>query len=132
MGGIFMWDFLSKIVESVPSWFLMALIVFILAAAVYFLPKLRRDKNGKWYIFSRSYEHNKNHQKEIRARLKDISLDILKLSVFTSELPLSERMASGIKFMNNGGNGDARKYITAELRPQNEEMYDTLDKFIEK
>jgi hypothetical protein len=37
-----MWDFLSKIVDSVPSWFLMALIVFLLAVA----PKWALTQNG--------------------------------------------------------------------------------------
>jgi hypothetical protein len=42
----------------------MVLIVFLVGALVYFLPRIRRDKNGKPYIYSRSYEYQKNRLKE--------------------------------------------------------------------
>jgi hypothetical protein len=58
-----MWDFLGTVVKTLPSWFVMALIVFLVVAAIYLLPRVRRDKNGKLYLFSRSYEYQKNRMK---------------------------------------------------------------------
>jgi hypothetical protein len=59
-----MWDFLGAVVKTLPPWFVMALIVFLVVAALCLLPRVRRDKNGKLYLFSRSYEYQKNRAKE--------------------------------------------------------------------
>jgi hypothetical protein len=59
-----MWDFLGTVVKTLPPWFVMALIVFLVVAALCLLPRARRDKNGKLYLFSRSYEYQKNRAKE--------------------------------------------------------------------
>jgi hypothetical protein len=58
-----MWDFLGTVVKTLPPWFVMALIVFLVVAALCLLPRVRRDKNGKLYLFSRSYEYQKNRVK---------------------------------------------------------------------
>jgi hypothetical protein len=59
-----MWDFLGTVVKTLPPWFVMAFIVFLAAAALCMLPRVRRDKNGKLYLFSRAYEYQKNRAKE--------------------------------------------------------------------
>jgi hypothetical protein len=114
-----MWDFLIKIVDSVPPWFLMALIVFLAAAAIHFLPRIRRDKNGKPYVYSRSYEHQKNRLKEhntamrelkgalddaddkqgaalarIETRVKSVELEDLKQSFYLALLTAATRYAA--------------------------------------
>ena len=67
-----MWEFFGKVVDSLPSWFLMALIIFLLGTALYLLPRVRRDKNGKLYLFSRSYEYQKNRIKEQTKATREI------------------------------------------------------------
>jgi hypothetical protein len=149
-----MWDFLSKIVESVPSWFLMALIVFLVAAAIHFLPRIRRDKNGKPYVYSRSYEHQKNRLKEhntamrelkgaldeavdkqgaalarIETRVKSVELEDLKQSFYLALLPKDERLISGLKYVYSGGNGAVREDV-AKFVEDNPDVYmDVIRRF---
>jgi hypothetical protein len=59
-----MWEFFGKVVDSLPPWFIMAFTVFSAGAALYLLPRVRRDKKGKLYLFSRSYEYQKKRSRE--------------------------------------------------------------------
>ena len=133
-----MWDFFSKLMDALPPWFLMALITFLLAAAAWTLPRLRRDKNGKWYIYSRSYEHQKNRIKaqrqetgnltatindmnktmadsfsRVNARMKSIECENLKQTFYiTNEsFPKKERLIAGLKYVDSGGNGMTREDV---------------------
>jgi hypothetical protein len=139
-----MWQFFETVIKSVPSWFIMSLIVVLIGFAIYVIPRLRRDKQGKWYIFNRAYENSKAHLKEVKSHttemharfddmcesVKNVQLEVLKLSVFTEELPLAVRMASGIRFVKCGGNGETKEYLMKELMPQNQELYDGLFRVI--
>ena len=46
---------------------------------------------------------------------------ILKLTVMTETMPLSERIAAAKKYLALGGNGDVKKYYEEHLKP-----YDTI------
>lgn len=46
---------------------------------------------------------------------------ILRLTVYNEQLPLSERIIAGKKYIGKGGNGDVRHYIEEHLLP-----YDTI------
>jgi hypothetical protein len=131
-----MWEFFSKVVETLPPWFVMALIVFLLGAAAYALPRLRRDKDGKFYLFSRSYEHQKNRSKglgeavcrvteDVKAvsrRVAGIELEGLKQSFYLAPLPKDERLIAGLKFVRRGGNGAVRKDVADFVR-ENPDVY---------
>ena len=144
-----MWDFFSKLAGALPPWFLMALITFLLAAAAWTLPRLRRDKNGKWYIYSRSYEHQKNRIKaqrqetrnltatindmnktmadsfsRVNARMKSIECENLKQTFYiTNEaFPKKERLIAGLKYVDSGGNGMAREDV-ARFVKDNPDVY---------
>jgi hypothetical protein len=122
-----MWEFLSGLVKIFPAWFLMALVAFLLAAAAWVLPRLRRDKNGKWYIYSRSYEHQKNRVKaqgkafaEIKSdiaglekRTKSVELENLKQTFYINNgaFPKKDRLIAGLKYVYAGGNGPVREDI---------------------
>jgi hypothetical protein len=129
-----MWEFFGKVVDSLPPWFLMALIVFLVGAALYLLPRVRRDKKGKLYLFSRSYEYQKKRSKEqaetakdlcalvkclnedmaaVHTRLLSIECEDLKQSFYLDLLPLDERLISGLKYVYNGGNGPVRADVAA-------------------
>mgnify|MGYP003316402720 CR=1 FL=1 len=41
---------------------------------------------------------------------KEQTLAILRLTVMNSEMPISERLIAGQKYINKGGNGDVKKY----------------------
>jgi hypothetical protein len=77
---------LVKAVETLGPNFLFLVVLIILAMACYFLPKVRRDKNGKLYIFSRSYEMAKVRQKEGDAKLSKLCSEINGLKPLLREL----------------------------------------------
>jgi hypothetical protein len=140
-----MWDFLSKLVDALPAWFLMALVAVLLAAAAWYLPRLRRDKNGKWFIYSRSYEHQKNRIKDqtlmmeaqaktfdgiksdiygIKNRIKSVECENLKQTFYIDNeaFPKKERLIAGLKYIYSGGNGPTREDIYRFVA-QNPEVY---------
>jgi hypothetical protein len=120
-----MWDFLGKLAGVLPPPFLMGLIVFLAGAAVYFLPRVRRDKNGRPYIYSRSYQFQKDRIKaqaqdtrdilrgvdDIRERVRSVELENLKQSFYIAALPADERLISGLKYVYSGGNGSVREDV---------------------
>jgi hypothetical protein len=134
-----MWDFLSKLVDALPAWFLIALITALLAAAAWYLPRLRRDKNGRLYIYSRSYEYQKNRIKEqtrlfenqgkifdelksdiagLDKRTKSIECENLKQTFYIDNeaFPKAERLIAGLKYVCSGGNGAAREDVFAFIK----------------
>jgi hypothetical protein len=140
-----MWEFLGKVVESLPPWFLMALIVFLIGAALYLLPRVRWDKNGKLYLFSRSYEYQKNRIKKQMKETKDMcskiealsddvrAIDKRMLSVECEDLkqtfyidnemfPKEERLIAGLKYVYNGMNGKVREDV-ARFVQDNPDVY---------
>jgi hypothetical protein len=145
-----MWDFLGKIVETLPPWFIMTLIVFLVAAALCLFPRIRRDKNGKPYLFSRSYEYQKNRAKEhseavkeLRAQMKCLSEDIgtvsarlssiecedFKQSFYLELLPKDERLMAGLKYVYNGGNGAVRKDVGDFVRDNPDVYMDVITRY---
>ena len=47
---------------------------------------------------------------------KDQYLSILRLTIFEENLPLSERIIAGDKYLKKGGNGDTKKYYENMLK----------------
>lgn len=52
----------------------------------------------------------KQDVKEIKEETKEQSLAILRLTVMNSEMPISERLIAGKKYIKYGGNGDVKHY----------------------
>jgi hypothetical protein len=96
------WDFFGRVLETLPPWFVMALIVFLLGAALYMLPRVRRDKNGKLYLYSRSYEYQQNRFKGLHDMVLSVVLESLKHSFYLELLPEDERLIAGLKFVYSG------------------------------
>lgn len=48
---------------------------------------------------------------------KSQHLSILRLTVMTDSIPLSERIAAGREYIEKGGNGDVKEYIETHLLP---------------
>lgn len=46
---------------------------------------------------------------------KDQYLSILRLTIMSEEMPVSERIIAGDKYIKNGGNGDVKKYYQKML-----------------
>ena len=56
--------------------------------------------------------NKKLHKKvdQLMANDRDQNLNILRLTVMNSEMPISERIIAGDKYVKAGGNGDVKKY----------------------
>jgi hypothetical protein len=140
-----MWEFFGKVVESLPPWFLMALIVFLLGTALYLLPRVRRDKNGKLYLFSRSYEYQKNRIKEqmkvtgdicakievlsgdvssVNTRIASVECENLKQTFYINNemFPKEDRLIAGLRYVYNGRNGKVREDV-ARFVKDNPDVY---------
>lgn len=48
--------------------------------------------------------------KEIKEDNKEQSLAILRLTVMSNDMPISERIVAGDKYVKKGGNGDVKHY----------------------
>jgi hypothetical protein len=114
----------------------MAFIVFLAGAALYLLPRVRRDKRGRLYIYSRSYAYQKERIKaqaqtardilssidEIKTRIRSVECEDLKQSFYIAALPPDERLMSGLKYVYGGGNGSVREDV-AEFVKANPKVY---------
>ena len=56
--------------------------------------------------------NKKLHKKvdQLMANDRDQNLNILRLTVMNSEMPISERIIAGDKYVKAGGNGEVKKY----------------------
>jgi hypothetical protein len=147
-----MWDFLGKLVDALPAWFLGVLIVFLLAAAAWYIPRLRRDKNGKLYVYSRSYEHQKNRIKAqtwmfenqnerfaeisksidgLDRRTKSIECENLKQTFYIDNeaFPKTERLIAGLKYVYSGGNGATREEVARFVKENTDAYAEVLRDF---
>jgi len=68
----------------------------------------------------------------LSASINELSLEMLKNNFCTTDIPLGERFISAIQYLKRGGNGDAKQYITGKLRPLNPNLYDQLEKLVDK
>ena len=48
--------------------------------------------------------------KDIKTENKEQSLAILRLTVMSNDMPISERLVAGDKYIRKGGNGDVKHY----------------------
>lgn len=63
------------------------------------------------------YATNKKANKKLEEKVdklvehdEDQYLSILRLTIMSEEMPISERIIAGDKYVKKGGNGDVRKY----------------------
>lgn len=52
----------------------------------------------------------KDDIKEIKTENKEQSLSILRLTVMCENMPITERLIAGKKYVDKGGNGDVKHY----------------------
>jgi uncharacterized protein YxeA len=149
-----MYELLIVVIKSLPPWFIMLLVAVLVLTALYYLPKIRRDKHGKLYVFSRSYEYQKNRMKEhksavselqralddaidkqgaslarIETRVKSVELEDLKQSFYLELLPKDERLISGLKYVYAGGNGAVRGDIAKFVKEYPDVYADVILRF---
>lgn len=54
--------------------------------------------------------------KDIKDENKEQSLAILRLTVMSNDMPISERIVAGSKYIKRGGNGDVKHYYEQLLK----------------
>jgi hypothetical protein len=95
-------DAVIHLIDKLPTSFLMVVIIAALAWAVFILPKVRRDKNGKLYVYSRKYEASQTKQKEILKKMST-AMDSLnegmawtqRTILFSENFSVGERISAG-------------------------------------
>lgn len=50
--------------------------------------------------------------------IKEQYLGVLRLTVMSEEMPISERIIAGKKYIDEGGNGDVKKFYYEKLLPE--------------
>jgi hypothetical protein len=65
-------EVLTAVIGKIDPAIFQVLVVVAAAAVIYYLPKIRRDKNGKLYIFQRGYEKAKTREKATQTLLDEI------------------------------------------------------------
>ena len=120
-----MWEFFGRVVDALPPWFLSVLIVFLLGLAAYVVPRLRRDKQGRWYIYSRQYEAAKQARKSGNAELQkkyetiisslgENKKEILQLRICAKDLPLTAKREAYLEYKKLGHNSWIDGYVVDE------------------
>lgn len=73
-------------------------------------------------IFVTVYFTNKKSNKNLEEKVdslvehdQDQYLSILRLTIMSKEMPISERIIAGDKYVKKGGNGDVKKYYQKML-----------------
>jgi hypothetical protein len=115
-----MWETLQALIKELPEWYLMALVPVLLVMALYFLPRLRRDKQGRLYIHSNIYEQKK-HNKKLDAMIDQIQnteMSVLKLRILNkSNLPQDAEVAYH-RYKEKNGNGYVDRFYKEYWTPR--------------
>jgi hypothetical protein len=85
----------------------MVIIPVLLIIALYFIPRIRRDKQGRLYIHSNIYEQKKHNKKldAVIGQIYENEMSILKLRILNkSNLPQDAEVAYR-RYKSKNGNG---------------------------
>ena len=63
-----------------------------------------------WVTIRKANSELKQKVDELVEHDKEQYLGILRLTVMSEEMPISERLIAGSKYVKKGGNGDVKKY----------------------
>jgi hypothetical protein len=102
-----MWDFFKAVVQGLPGWFVMLLTTAVFTVGIYFLPRMRRDKQGRLYIHSNIYEQKKHDKKldRLLEQAQAMEMSVLKLRILNkNNLPQDAEDAYRL-YKQRGGNG---------------------------
>ena len=53
--------------------------------------------------------------KDLKQHSSENYMALLRLTIMSSEMPIGERIVAGHKYLENGGNGDVKKYLKEEF-----------------
>lgn len=49
--------------------------------------------------------------KDVKKHNEENYMSILRLTIMSNEMPIGERIVAGIKYIENGGNGEVKKFL---------------------
>jgi hypothetical protein len=129
------------LVNKLPSWYLELMIPILIFVAILVFSRLKRDKNGKLYWFSQSYESRKHdrkldelikHDKAQDETLKYIEKDTMRLAIYDTDLPDIERFWAAARYLSKGYNAETKEYINSVLIPSNEDLWKMVSAIVKK
>jgi hypothetical protein len=115
-----MWETLQALIKELPEWYLMALIPVLLVIALYFIPRIRRDKQDRLYIHSNIYEQKK-HNKKLDAmigQMRDTEMSVLKLRILNKANLSQDAEAAYRRYKNKNGNGYFDRFYKEYWEPR--------------
>jgi len=68
------------------------------------------DRKSKKSGVQKTLENVSNQITSLTDHVEQIDLSILRLTVINSEMPISERLIAGKKYIDKDGNGDVKEY----------------------
>jgi hypothetical protein len=119
-----MWETLQALIKELPEWYLMVLIPVLIVIALYFLPRIRRDKQGRLYIHSNIYEQKKHNKKldTMIEQMQETEMSVLKLRILNkSNLPQDAEMAYRC-YKKKNGNGYVDHFYKEYWMPRLEQQ----------
>lgn len=75
---------------------------------------------GAWRLVKKGLDFIKKLNTTLDSLVNETNeqaLSILRLTVYNEQLPLSERIIAGKKYIKKGGNGDVKHYVEDHLLP---------------
>ena len=86
----------------------------LIVTFVHFLDDIKKDvKETKEYVMNNI--KNVESIPSIEEHCRENYLTGLRLTIMNDNMPLGERIAAGIKYLELGGNGDVKKFLINEL-----------------
>jgi hypothetical protein len=61
--------------------------------------------------FVKATENLKETIADLEEHSSDNYMNILRLTIFSADMPIGERIGAGIKYLKAGGNGDTKKFL---------------------
>lgn len=124
---------LEALINRLPVVYEMVALPIVCVVAIWLATRLRRDKNGKLYLYSKTYQMNKEtaranvtaledvkqiliqHKEQTSKALTDLTLENLKQTVYLESLNtptgVVERLIAGLKYIKSGGNSNTAEYV---------------------
>lgn len=85
-----------------------------IVAFIHFLDGIKSDlKETQEYVMANI--KNVESIPSIEEHCRENYLTGLRLTIMSNDMPLGERIAAGVKYLDLGGNGDVKKYLINEL-----------------
>lgn len=91
--------------------------ITVIVGGIVALLKLYKNMKSKLDKILDQVTEQTNEIKTMKDQVAAQGLSLLRLTVMTDSIPLSERIAAGREYIEKGGNGEVKEYIETHLLP---------------